>query len=112
VRLQVQACPQGVAFGDAACATATSPAWTDVTTLSAGVTLTQPLAGLAARTLHRWRARTLYATYSATQPGVTAPPSPAHGPWRRLLGQGQEADVRTVDLDLIFADGFEALVVP
>jgi hypothetical protein len=33
VRLQVQACPQGVAFGDAACATATSPAWTDVTTL-------------------------------------------------------------------------------
>jgi hypothetical protein len=58
------------------------------------VTLTQTLAGLAEGTLYRWRARVLYAPYSVTQSGITAPPNPAHGPWRRLFGQALEGDVR------------------
>jgi hypothetical protein len=107
VKLQVQACPNAKAFGDPACTTTTSPAWTDVTATSAGVTLTQAISGLTSGKLYRWRARMLYAPYSVTQPGITAPPNPAHGPWRRLLGQALEADLRVLDPDLIFADGFE-----
>ncbi len=30
-----------------------------------------------------------------TEPGITPPPNPAHGPWRRFLGQAFEADIRT-----------------
>jgi hypothetical protein len=108
VKLQVEACPNATAFGDPACSTATSPSWTDVTTISTGVTLTQAMTGLGSGTLYRWRARTLYAPYSITRPGITAPSNPMHGPWRRLSGQGLEADVRVLDSDLIFADGFEA----
>jgi hypothetical protein len=36
----------------------------------------------------------LHAPYGVAQPGITAPTHPAHGPWRRLLGQTVEADVR------------------
>jgi transposase len=74
---------------------------------SSGQALSQFAAarGLKAGRLSRWARRL------GRRAGVTAPPNPAHGPWRRLFGQGEEADVRTVDLDLIFADGFEALVV-
>ena len=42
-----------------------------------------------------------------TQAGITPAPNPQHGPWRRLSGQALEADVRILDPDLIFADGFE-----
>jgi hypothetical protein len=46
--------------------------------------------------LYRWRARVLYAHFSVAQTGITPPPSPAHGPWRRLgaQAQAQEADIR------------------
>jgi hypothetical protein len=107
VRLEVQACPNGKAFGDPACTATTSPAWTDVTATSAGVTLTQAISGMTYGTLYRWRARTLYAPYGVTQPGIAAPPNPSHGPWRRFLGQSLEADLRILDPDLIFADGFD-----
>jgi hypothetical protein len=97
VKLQVQACPPGVAFGHASCTSATSPAWTDVTATGGGVTLTHTIAGLSQDTLYRWRARVLHAPFGVTQSGITAPPNPAHGPWRRLSGQSLEADLRTID---------------
>jgi len=53
------------------------------------------VSGLVASTLYRWRARVLYAPFSVVQPGITPPPNPAHGPWRRFQGQAFEADLRT-----------------
>jgi len=95
VKLQVEACPPGVPFSDASCSTFTSPTWEDVTATAAGVTLAGDIAGLAGNTLYRWRARVLYAPFHVTEPGITAPPNPPHGPWRRFLGQALEADLRT-----------------
>jgi uncharacterized repeat protein (TIGR01451 family) len=103
VKLQVEACPPGTPFGDAACAIYTSTSWTDVTTATSGVTVTEIITGLDADTLYRWRARVLYAHQTVTAPGITAPPNPAHGPWRRLNGQAVEADVRTRGPDLAVA---------
>jgi len=94
VKLQVQVCPPGVAFGNAACAEGVSPTWTDVTTATSGVLLQQVVSGLEPGSLQRWRARVLYAPFSVIQAGVTLPPNPAAGPWRRLNGQATEADVR------------------
>ncbi len=105
VKVQVEACPSGKVFGDPACTTATSPEWEDVKEV--GVTLSASVSGLTEGKLYRWRARTLYAPHSVTQAGITAPPNPSHGPWRRLSGQGLEADIRVLDLDVIFGDGFE-----
>jgi hypothetical protein len=95
VKLQVEACPPGVPFGDASCSTFASLSWEDVTASAAGVTLAGDIGGLAGNTLYRWRARVLYAPFHVTEPGITAPPNPAHGPWRRFLGQALEADLRT-----------------
>jgi hypothetical protein len=103
VKLQVQACPSGVPFGHASCTSAVSSAWTDVTASGAGTTLTRTLSGLTENGLYRWRARILHAPFGVTQAGITAPPNPAHGPWRRLFGQGVEGDLRIrLDAD---ADG-------
>ncbi len=52
------------------------------------------VAGLTTDTLYHWRARVLHARSSVTQTGITAPPNPAHGPWRRVSGQTVEADIR------------------
>ncbi len=43
---------------------------------------------------NHWRARVLHARSSVTQTGITPPPNPAHGPWRRVSGQAVEADIR------------------
>ncbi len=94
VKLQVEACPSGVPFGNGACVTQTSPTWTDVTTTSVGIPLTRALSGLSTGALYRWRARVLYAPFRVTAAGITPPPNPAHGPWRRLNAQAVEADVR------------------
>jgi hypothetical protein len=105
VKLEVETCGSGVAFGDASCTHHIASSWTDVTAAPGGVTLTETVPGLSAPELYRWRARVLYAPYSVTQSGITAPPRPAHGPWRRLSGQAFEADLRaglSGDLD---ADG-------
>ena len=86
VKLQVQACPSGVPFGHASCIDQVSPTWTDVTASAAGVPLTGTLTSLTDGTVYYWRARVLYAPYSVGM--VTAPPNPAHSPWRQfgLLG--------------------------
>jgi hypothetical protein len=94
VKLQVQACPPGVPFGHVSCRTTTQAGWTDVTTAATGAILIQPVTVGPGSTLHRWRARVLYAPFHVTEPGITPPPNPAHGPWRRLQGQAVEADIR------------------
>ena len=43
--------------------------------------------------VHRWRARVLHAPFRVTAAGITPPPSPAHGPWRRVQAQAVEADI-------------------
>jgi len=95
VKLQVEACPPGVAFGDAGCVAYTSATWQDTTADAYGVPIKEAVGGLSGETLYRWRARLLYAPYSVTEGGITPPPNPTHGPWRRLFGQALEADLRT-----------------
>jgi hypothetical protein len=96
VKLEVETCAAGLAFGDVGCASQTGASWTDVTATSGGVTLTETISGLTEWELYRWRARVLYAPYSVTESGITPPPNPAHGPWRRVQAQAVEADIRAV----------------
>ena len=96
VKLEVEACPQGVDFFGGGCVRRISTSWTDVTATSGGVTLSETVSGLLGAKLYHWRARTLHAPFRVTQPGITAPANPAHGPWRRLGGQAVEADLRTL----------------
>jgi hypothetical protein len=94
VNLEVETCAAALPFGDASCASQTGASWTDVTATSGGVALTETISGLTEHDLYRWRARVLYAPYSVTQAGITPPPNPAHGPWRRVTAQAMEADIR------------------
>jgi hypothetical protein len=96
VKAEFEACPAGTPFGDVTCTTQISASWADVTATSGGVTLGETFSGLAADTLYHWRARVLYAPFSVTESGITPPPNPSHGPWRRLNGQAVEADIRVV----------------
>ncbi len=51
----------------------------------------------------------LYVPISADLSGVSPPPNPAHGPWRRLGAQAEEADIRVPLVEeVLFADGFES----
>jgi hypothetical protein len=100
VKVEVETCPSGVAFGDASCIQHIAASWTDVTATPGGVTLSEEVLDLSAPELQRWRARVLYAPYSVTQSGITASPSrprplaqalgpglrgrPSRGPHRRL----------------------------
>jgi hypothetical protein len=114
VKLEIEACPPGAPFGDAGCATQVGATWTDVMATSGGVVLNETVSGLTAGTLYRWRARVLHAPFSVTEPGIDAPPNPAHGPWRRVSGQAVEADIRTVpepDQLLSLAAGIALLAV-
>ena len=95
IKVEAEACPPGAAFGSPACRRVTSAAWRDVTTAATGVADDVPITGLQPLTLYRWRARTLYAPFSVTAVGITPPPQPAHGPWRRVHSQALEADLRT-----------------
>ncbi len=95
VKLQWQVCPPGEPFTSTACLTSTSAVWTDVTTATTGVAFTETVAGLEKDTLYRWRVRVLYASQHIIEPGITPPPYPPHGPWRRFLAQTWEADLRT-----------------
>jgi hypothetical protein len=93
-KLEAQACPGGVPFEHASCASFVTPTWTDVTATASGVALTQTLSGLLPGALYRWRARVLRAPFGVTQPGITPPPNPEHGPWRRLAAQSNVGDIR------------------
>jgi hypothetical protein len=96
VKLEVEICPPTAPFGDPSCSSQVSPSWIDVTATPGGVPLSTTVSGLTAETLYRWRARVLYAPFGVTETGITPPPNPAHGPWRRVSAQAVEADVRTL----------------
>jgi hypothetical protein len=93
VKLEVEACPFAAPFGDALCTTQIGASWTDVTATAGGVELVELVGGLDANTRHRWRARVLHAPFRVTESGITPPPNPAHGPWRRVHAQAVEADI-------------------
>jgi sorbitol-specific phosphotransferase system component IIC len=90
-KMQIEYCPCGVPFEDPSCDTHTSSDWTAVS--GSGAVLTETIAGLNLGERYRWRARLLYAPFTVTQAGITDPPNPAHGPWRRLNAQSDEADI-------------------
>ena len=96
VKLEAEICPPGAPFGTPSCNSQVSPSWVDVTSTLGGVLLSEMVSGLAGDNLYRWRARVLYARFGVTEAGITPPPNPAHGPWRRVSAQAVEADVRTV----------------
>ncbi|MFQ5416993.1 MAG: integrin alpha [Myxococcota bacterium] len=96
VKLEVEYCGAALAFGNASCGSLTGATWRDVRATSEGVRLSETISGLTEDELFRWRARVLYAPYSVTQSGITPPPNPAHGPWRRVSAQALEADIRVV----------------
>ena len=85
-KLQVQACPPGVPFDDALCIEKISDNWTAVKGAS-GVVLKETVHGLTEGTLYRWRARVLYDS-----------PFYSQGPWRRVMAQALEGDVRSTRL--------------
>jgi hypothetical protein len=89
VKAEFEACPSGVAFGDASCTSAVTPDWIAVNGATPDVVLSHTLSGLANESLYRWRARVLHAP--ATGP---VPAHPEHGPWRRFGAQAVEADLR------------------
>ena len=95
VKLEVEACPSGAAFGSLGCLHSVSPDWADTGALADGVLLTTTVQPLATDTLLRWRARVLRAGIGIDQQGVLDPPNPAHGPWRRLQAAWSAGDVRT-----------------
>ncbi|MFN8465280.1 MAG: FG-GAP-like repeat-containing protein [Caldilineaceae bacterium] len=95
-KLQVQACPTGKAFGSAGCIERTSAAWEDVMAARGGVTLRLAIDGLGTGVLYHWRARVLYAPLKVTAAGITAPPHPMRGPWRRLNAQVAAANVQSI----------------
>jgi hypothetical protein len=96
VKLEAEICPPGAPFGNPSCSSQVSPIWVDVSPTPGGVLLSELVSGLAGDSLYRWRARVLFAPLGVTEVGITPPPNPAHGPWRRVSAQAVEADVRTV----------------
>ena len=85
-RLQVQACPPGVPFGDAACQDRTSDNWIEISS-GGEVDLGLFVRDLEEGTLYRWRARALYGS-----------PLYSQGPWRRVTAQALASDVRVTQL--------------
>jgi hypothetical protein len=96
VKLDAEICAAGTPFGDPSCISHVTPSWIDVTSTSNGVLLSETISGLTADSLYRWRARVFYAPFGVTEAGITPPPNPAHGPWRRLSAQAVEADIQVV----------------
>jgi hypothetical protein len=96
VKLEVEACPPALPFGDAGCASHVSTSWASVAPPAAAASLVETISGLSVDTLYRWRARVLHAPYTVTEAGIVPSPNPAHGPWRRVSAQVSEADIRLV----------------
>jgi hypothetical protein len=110
VKLQIEACPQAVPFGDASCTGLFSSSWIAVNGLTPDVSIAQTVTGLAGEALYRWRARVLQAPSTGPIAG-----NPTHGPWRRVGGQSVEADIRLpepgIGLSLVGGAGLLAMLV-
>ena len=107
-KLEVEICPAGEQFGDAACTTKLSASWIDLGTT--GVTFSETLTDLTPGMLYSWRARAHYVPYSSTHAGIT--PMARIGPWFRLAGRATPGDVRVIpepDAVLSLAGGITLL---
>ena len=104
-RLQLEACPAGAVFGGPSCTRTTAASWTDTTSAAAGVATVANATGLNLNAVYHWRVRSLYAPFTVTQTGITAPPNPAASPWRRMEAGGGVADIRVIEF--IFRNGFQ-----
>jgi hypothetical protein len=93
-KLHVEACPSGIPFGDMSCRHAVSADWTAIPLGENGVVLTETMSGLTEDVVYHWRAHVLYLPFTADQPGITEPPVPRHGPWRRLSARADAVDIR------------------
>ncbi len=107
-RLELQACPVGVAFGDARCSSATSSAWVDTTIAAQGALasglINAPVS--AAERGFRWRARLQYAPWSITAPGIAAPALASRvTPWKRIRGHSDVTDFRRPPATLFSVGG-------
>ena len=102
VKVEVEACPQSVAFGHAPCVRFRSAQWRDVTATPDGTLIAMTISGLENGTVYRWRARVLHAPFTVARVVITPPPNPAHSPWRRFQAQTFEADIRTESIPPIF----------
>jgi hypothetical protein len=114
VKVEAEVCATGEPFGDPSCSHQLTPNWIDVSSTSNGVLLSETISGLTADSLYRWRARVLYAPFGVSEVGITPPPNPAHGPWRRLSAQAVEADIRVVPEPggvVLLASGISLLVL-
>jgi hypothetical protein len=85
VKLETEACPAGAAFGNGLCQRHITPTWVQYPV--SGVFFSPTISGLTTNKLYHWRTRVLYAPFRVTQPGITAPPQPEHGPWRRFMAK-------------------------
>ncbi|MBK8283768.1 MAG: FG-GAP repeat protein [Ahniella sp.] len=104
-KLELEACPAGVAFGHGSCQKFITPNWVDTTATANGAVVASIASGLALNRVYAWRARALYAPFSVTQSGTTAPANPRRGPWRRMRANANPGDVRVVEF--MFRNGFE-----
>ena len=103
-KLEVESCPTQAAFGNTTlCRRFVSSTWIDLNV--AGSTVAAELSGLAAGSVHHWRARAQFAPFTVTSAGITAPLAPLVGPWRRMNSNADVADARVSDVML--RDGFE-----
>ena len=93
-KLQIESCPVGVIFGDTSCEVTSQADWTRLTTGTANLAQTVTT---ASEGVYQWRARLLYADESVLVSGISAPPKPAHGPWRRLAARADNADIRVTN---------------
>lgn len=94
VKMHVEACPPGEVWGDVDCRHQVSADWTAIPLGENGVVITEAVSGLTEDVLYHWRAHLLFVPLHADEPGITTPPVPRHGPWRRLFAQAQTADIR------------------
>jgi len=104
-KLEVQACPQGAAFGAPTCVTAMTQDWTPLSAAGAGTVLVAFPQVIGANSLFHWRARALYLHQTGTNAALTPPSNPRVGPWRRLRANADLQDVRVTQN--LFKDGFE-----
>jgi hypothetical protein len=107
-RLQVEACPNGAAFGSLLCEMRTATDWTELGANAQVNSLALSVGGLEKDRLYHWRARLQFAPLTTALSGIAAAPNPGAGPWRRLQANGHVADIRTgFGGDRQFANGFE-----
>ena len=95
-------------FNAVGCRSTISPTWSDTGANPNGILQVATLNGLPAHRLYHWRARSLFAPFTAD---LTSSPAATRsvGPWTTLQAQGDVADVRTKPLasDALFVDDFD-----